>query len=210
MPSESRTIEDLRTALRATRQSVSPRTIAKESGVSHTKVYELIRDGEISGTVPEVQAALWTWLDGRRQDPSGRVTDDPGGTVPVSLYALGLIRGTLTTTAAWLGSVEGQMDALGNSAHALSASAHALGQTITALRATLDRATNGVADLITDGILPDPNGLPPGWHMPPLREPTPERQAEIDREPAPSEAEAPNAKPAAPRKGGRSGRGGGR
>jgi transcriptional regulator with XRE-family HTH domain len=98
-----------------------------------------------------------------------------GDAVRVSRETIGYIRGKLETTVAWLGSVEGQMGALGTSVHAV-------GETLHALRGTLDKATSGVAGLLNNGAIPAPIDLPAGWTLSPLREPqTLEELAEIER-----------------------------
>lgn len=169
---------------------MSPRQIAKAAGVSHQTVYGLVAEGD----APETQAItlhkLWTWLDSPdRQKNAQRGTSNPSDvssddTVPVSRYTLGLIRGRLETTVAWVGSIENQMGALGGSVHALGASVHAAGDTLKALRDMLDKATNGMAGLLDGTIIPDPNGNggTAAWHLPTHLKPTMDQIEEARRE----------------------------
>jgi transcriptional regulator with XRE-family HTH domain len=73
-------------------------------------------------------------------------------------------------------------------------------RTTQALYDDLGRSITRLAEFLSSGVLPQTGTYPPGWHLPELREPSPEEEAEAERL---ADEAAQQKAPAAQEKGGR-------
>jgi hypothetical protein len=73
-------------------------------------------------------------------------------------------------------------------------------RTTQALYDDLGRSITRLAEFLSSGVLPQAGTYPPGWHLPELREPSPEEEAEAERL---ADEAAQQKAPAAQEKGGR-------
>lgn len=88
--------------------------------------------------------------------------------------------------------MSGVLDASISTLRGVSQTVAGLEESLRGARGLLDNATDGVAQLARSGLLPRAPimaPLPAGWHIAPLREPTPEEEAEAARIEAEMDAE---------------------